>query len=213
MTMNSLENRHLTRALRLVALAAVLVVAQAAAAQDQAPQQLYESGQHAAVLARVDQERAQGQEALESTFIAAQAARRLDQSARAQAEYGRLAAGANPAWAAVGRAGIALEEGNLDAAQAAATEAVQLEDGLGFAHYTLGLVYVRRSNHEAAAQAFARAAEQMPSYAYAHYYAGLSFQRARNLNRAATHLEQFLQLAPNAPERAAVLAIMRSIRG
>lgn len=210
MTPKITAHRHLTKtlaALLLAGLAPLTLIAQESA------QQLFEAGQYDAALARVAEERAGGQDSLESTFIAAQAARRLDDAGRAIAEYERLAGGPNPAWAALGRAGAALERGDVDAAQAAATEAVQLEKGLGFAHYTLGLVHARRNNHEAAAQSFARAAERTPGFAYAHYYAGLSFQRVRNLNRTANHLEQFLQLAPDAPERGAVLAVLRSIRG
>lgn len=204
------SHRPLPKTLAALALAAL--VPTAAAAQESA-QQRFEAGQYVAVLARVAEERAAGQDALESTFLAAQAAHRLHDTGRTIEEYERIAASPNPAWAALGRAGAALERDDVDAAQAAATEAVQLEAGLGFAHYTLGLVYARRGSHEAAAQSFARAAERMPSFAYAHYYAGLSFQRVRNLNRTASHFEQFLQLAPEAPERAAVLAVLRSIRG
>ncbi|MDP1571186.1 MAG: hypothetical protein Q8L86_14425 [Vicinamibacterales bacterium] len=206
------RNRHLRSALGS-ALVALLAISTAAAAQDASPQALYEAGQYDAVLARVDAERGAGRESLESAFMAAQAARRLGQGDRVVQEYERLASSPNPAWAALGRAGAALERGDLDQAQGAAGEAIGLEGGLGFAHYQLGMVHARRNNHEAAGQAFARAAELMPSFAYAHYYAGLSFQRVKNINRMATHFEQFVQLAPNAPERTQVLVVLRSVRG
>lgn len=206
------RNRHLRSAL-VPAIVALLALASPASAQDASPQSLYEAGQYDAVLARVDAERGGGQESLESTFMAAQAARRIGQNDRLVQEYERLASSPNPAWAALGRSGAALERGDLDQAQGAAGEAVGLEPGLGFAHYQLGMVYARRNNHEAAGQTFAHAAELMPSFAYAHYYAGLSFQRVRNINRMATHFEQFAQLAPNAPERAQVLVVLRSVRG
>lgn len=198
----------------LAAAAAVsLAVAGGALAQERTIQQLFEAGQYEEVLARVAGERAAGSERLESAFLAAQAARRLERADRVVEEYERLAATDNPAWAAIGRSGVALQRELLPEALAAAAEAVRLQGSLGYAHYQLGLVHARLSSHEAAAQAFARAAEAMPAFAYAHYYAGLSFQRVKNLNRAATHFERFLQLAPEAPERTAVLAIMRSIRG
>ena len=206
-------HRHLKSALFALPLAGLLMLPQALSAQDPSPQQLYESGQDEAALARAEAERAQGQEALEATFVAAQAARRLKQTDRAVAEYQRMAESPNGAWAALGRSGVALEHGNMDEAQAHVSEAINLEGGLGYAHYQLGMVYARRNDHAAAAQAFARAAEIMPSFAYAHYQAGLSFQRAKNVNRMATHFEQFLQLAPDAPERTQVAVIMRSIRG
>ena len=63
------------------------------------------------------------------------------------------------------------------------------------------------------AAAFDRAAELNPSMAYAHYYGGLMHYRANRPDRMANHFEQFLKLAPNAPERPEVLQIMRTVRG
>ena len=39
-----------------------------------------------------------------------------------------------------------------------------------------------------------------------------AFQKANNLGRAETELGYFVKLAPEAPERAAVLAILRALR-
>jgi len=209
-------NCHLRRAIYALAFSSVLTLPAAAGVQEpQAPsvQQLYEAGNYDGVLQRVAEERAQGRDALESTFIAAQTLRRLDQNDRASEEYRRLAAQENPAWQLIGRSGAALEAGNTDEALAAATEAVNTANDLGFAHFQLGLVHARRNTHAAAAESFARAAELMPAFAYAHYYAGVSFQRVQNINRMAAYFETFLKLAPNAPERLAVIAIMRSVRG
>jgi tetratricopeptide (TPR) repeat protein len=209
-------NCHLTRALCALAAAIALALPAAAVAQDPQPpslQQLFEAGNYDGVLQRVAEERAQESHVLASTFLAAQAARRLDQNERAREEYQRLAAQENPAWQLIGQSGLALETGNSDEALASATEAVRVADDLGFAHFQLGLVHARRDTHDAAAQSFARAAELLPTFAYAHYYAGLSFQRVRDINRMAAYFESFLMLAPNAPERLAVIAIMRSVRG
>ena len=71
----------------------------------------------------------------------------------------------------------------------------------------------RRQDWKDAAAAFDRAAELAPGNAYAHYYGGLMHYRARRPDRMAIHFEQFLKLAPDAPERPEVLQIMRTVRG
>jgi len=186
----------------------------AAGAQDEPSslQRLFEAGRYESVLQRVAEERSDGNESPESTYLAAQAARRLDQDERTVEEYGRLASSDNEAWKLIGKAGAALESGDTGEALTAAAEAVEVDGDLGFAHYQLGLVHTKRNAYGPAAQAFARAADLMPAFAYAHYYAGLAFQRTKNINQMATHLEAFLKLAPNAPERLSVVAIMKSVR-
>jgi hypothetical protein len=51
-----------------------------------------------------------------------------------------------------------------------------------------------------------------PDFAYAHYYAALAYQRQRQLPKTAEHFDAFLRLAPDAPERSAVIAILRTIK-
>lgn len=202
------------RGAMLLAAACAIMLAAPASTQDRPSlQKLFEAGQYDGALQRVAEEREHGHQSLESTFIAALTQDRLEQADRARGEYERLANQDNPSWKMIGKSGCALASGNADDALAAATEAVRLEENLGYAHFQLGIVHARRNNHGGAAQSFARAAELMPSFAYAHYYAGLAYQRVKNINRMAAHFETFLQLAPNAPERLAVIAIMRSVRG
>jgi tetratricopeptide (TPR) repeat protein len=64
-----------------------------------------------------------------------------------------------------------------------------------------------------ATQAFERATELKPDLAYAHYYAGQAFHKQRNMSKAAEHYQQFLQLAPESPDRAAIQSILRTLRG
>ena len=40
--------------------------------------------------------------------------------------------------------------------------------------------------------------------AYAHYMAGMSFYKAKRVDKMAVYFENFLKLAPEAPERPAV---------
>ncbi len=219
-------HHHLGRTILVAAFSGVLALPLAVTAQERPSlQKLFEAGQYDATLQRVAEERGQGHASPESTFIAALAQHRLEQAGHPGEEYQRLAEQENPAWRMIGRSGIALDAGDLDEALATATEAVRLEEALaasteaakpegapGFAYFQLGLVQARRATYAPAAASFARAAELMPAFAYAHYYAGLSFQRVKDINLMAVHLESFLRLAPNAPERLAVVAIMRSVR-
>jgi Flp pilus assembly protein TadD len=63
-----------------------------------------------------------------------------------------------------------------------------------------------------AAQALGRATELKPDFAYAHFYAGQAYQKQRNLAKASEHYEYFAKLAPDSPDRAAVMAILRTLR-
>jgi tetratricopeptide (TPR) repeat protein len=80
-------------------------------------------------------------------------------------------------------------------------------------HQKLGLVYAKRQEWAQAAGEFDRVLQASPANAYAHYYGGLMEYRANHPDRMATHFEQFLKLAPDAPERPEVTQIMRTVRG
>jgi tetratricopeptide (TPR) repeat protein len=97
-----------------------------------------------------------------------------------------------------------------------AFHALEGGDGAGDnaqARYQLGLVESARNNQQEAADAFAKAAELNPQMAYAHYEAGMAFYKAKKVDRMAVYFENFLRIAPNAPERPAVQSIMRTVRG
>jgi tetratricopeptide (TPR) repeat protein len=125
----------------------------------------------------------------------------------------RIANSRNDAWHFIGLSAQQLLEGNSDASLESARAAVEMADARADAHYQLGLVLARQENWVPAAAAFDRAAEIEPAHAYAHYYGGLMHYRANRLDRMAIRFEQFLKLAPEAPERPEVLQIMRTIRG
>ena len=104
-------------------------------------------------------------------------------------------------------------DGNLDDAASAARRAVAADGNSAQARFQLGLVESARNNQQQAADAFAKATELDPQMAYAHYEAGMAFYRAKKVDRMAVYFENFLRLAPNAPERPAVQSIMKTIRG
>ena len=147
-----------------------------------------------------------------STYLAAQALIKLERSDRAVAELTRLRASENSAWRLVAESGEALI--NNDAARAVdlARRAIEDDGGNPFAHYQLGLAAGKANDWGTAVAGFTRAVELKPDLAYAHYYAGLAYQRQRQLSKTAEHFDAFLRLAPDAPERSAVLAVLRTIK-
>ena len=119
----------------------------------------------------------------------------------------------NDPWHFIGLSAQQLLEGQNDPAVESARRAVELAGDSPEAHYQLGLVLARREEWGEAATAFDRAGDIDPSNAYARYYGGLMHYRANRPDRMATRFEQFLKLAPEAPERPEVLSIMKTIRG
>jgi tetratricopeptide (TPR) repeat protein len=140
------------------------------------------------------------------------ARRKVDQHGEAKEDFGRLA-GAGEAWAAVGQSANLLIDGNLDGALEAARKGVAANGELAQAHYQLGLVLDARNENADAANAFARAAELQPMMAYAHYMAGMSFYKIKRVDKMANYFENFLKVAPMAPERAAVQSTLKTLRG
>ena len=168
---------------------------------------LFESGQFQAV---VDQTAADAP--AESQYLKGLAQLKLSQTDPAKDSFRVMASGGD-AWRSIGEAAIASLDGNQDAALEAARLAVERDGALWAAHYQLGVVLEARGDNAAAADAFARATEANPQIAYAHYNAAMNFYKASRVDRMAVYFENFLKLAPNAPERPAVESIMRTVRG
>jgi tetratricopeptide (TPR) repeat protein len=51
-----------------------------------------------------------------------------------------------------------------------------------------------------------------PNNAYAYYYAGIAFSNLKRPDKMADYFQNFLKLAPNAPEAAKVQSLLRSLR-
>ena len=178
-------------------------------AQDDAVRQLFEAGQYQqAIDATADTTEP------EALYVAAQSRQKLGATDEARDTYGQLAARPEAdVWHFIGLSGQQLLDGQTDAALEAAQQAAAMAGDLSAAHYQVGLVLARRRDWRGAADAFDRAAEMAPSHAYAHYYSGLMHYQAGRPDRMAIQFEQFLKLAPDAPERPEVLQIMRTVRG
>lgn len=198
--------RHLSMPLvaMLVAASALALAAQEAISI----QKLVERGALDEAVQRAEGER----ENPESTYLAAYALVKKADAGRANEEYSRLRDRGEDDWKAIGESGAAMLAGDLDGAMGAAERAVAANGENPYAHYQIGLVASRQENFERAAEAFGRATELKPDLAYAHYYAGLANNRLRRIPKVSQHLETFLRLAPDAPERSAVAAILRTLR-
>jgi tetratricopeptide (TPR) repeat protein len=191
-----------------VALVAGLAWAASSVAADQRPevQRLFQSGayEQAADAAR------DGDPA--STYLAAQALIKLERSDRAVAELTRLRGSENAAWRLIAESAEALINNDAGRAIEVARRAVEADGNNPFAQYQLGLGAAKATDWGTAVAAFTRALELKPDLAYAHYYAALAHQRQRQLSKTAEHFDAFLRLAPDAPERSAVLAVLRTIK-
>jgi tetratricopeptide (TPR) repeat protein len=195
---------------RRVVAAALLVVLPAAAVRSTAQEnarKVFEAGKYQAV---VEQTASDGSP--EAQYLKGLAHLKLNQPDVAKEAFGRLTAAAN-AWKSVGESAIALADGNQDAALAAAQAAVASNPDLAEAQYQLGVVLEAKGDRAGAADAFVKAAQANPQMAYAHYHAGMNFYEVKRIDQMAVYFENFLKLAPNAPERPAVESVMRTVRG
>jgi tetratricopeptide (TPR) repeat protein len=145
-----------------------------------------------------------------STYLAAQSLMKLDRNA--SGELARLRSNDQPAWRLVGESSEALAANDAGRAVDLARQATAADGGNPFAQYQLGLAASKAGDWGTAVAGFTKAIELKPDFAYAHYYAALAYQRQRQLPKTAEHFDAFLRLAPDAPERGAVLAILRTIK-
>ena len=194
-----------------MAMLVTLTVLSPAQQPELTPRALFESGKYQEA---IDKIKAQADAPKDQIYLRALAHRKLNQNEEAKETFNALGAGdEESAWKSIGVSGTALIDGNMDEASAAAKKAVELDGNSPQAQYQLGLVESARNSQAAAAAAFAKAAELDPQMAYAHYEAGMAFYKTKKIDRMAVYFENFLKLAPNAPEAPAVKSIMKTVRG
>jgi tetratricopeptide (TPR) repeat protein len=80
-----------------------------------------------------------------------------------------------------------------------------------FVLYELGLSYAVRNDFASAARIFDACIDTAPTFAYAYYQSALAYQRLDRADIMANRFDQFLRLAPNAPERPEVESVLRTI--
>jgi len=190
-------------------LAAALVFAQAG--EEPTIQSLFEAGKYQQV---IDQVSATEEPQPADVYLAGQSARKLDPPDldAAREWFGRLADGDENPWTFIGRSASAVVDGDSNKARADAQQAVQLGPTEFYAQYQLGLAYAESRDYANAATTFEKATMMDPSFAYAHYYGGLSYYQVKRIDKMSNFFERFLKLAPDAPERPAIEALMRSVR-
>jgi tetratricopeptide (TPR) repeat protein len=149
----------------------------------------------------------------EVLYTTAQSQQKMGANDQAVQTFSRLAERPEgDPWHFIGLSGRQMVEGNIDAAVASARQVVAMAPDLPYAHFQLGLVLARQQQWAEAAAAFDAASERQPTNAYAHYYSGMMHYRANRVDRMAVQFEQFLKLAPEAPERPEVVSIMRTLQ-
>jgi tetratricopeptide (TPR) repeat protein len=200
--------KNCTRNRSILARGVLLMLAGSTVAADQKAdvQRLFQSGAYEQAV-----EAAQGADPA-STFLAAQALIKLNRNDGAAAEMARLRSSGNQSWQLIGESGEALIANDAGRSVDLARRATEADGENPFAFYQLGLAASKAGDWGTADAAFSRTIQLKPDFAYAHYYAALVHQRLRQLPKAAEHFDAFLRLAPDAPERSAVLAIMRTLK-
>ena len=178
-------------------------------AQEASVQKLIERGALDEAVQRVEAER----DNPESTYLAAQAFLKMKNNDRAGETFAHLREAGGEDWKAIGESGATMVGGDQDAAMAAAERAIAANGDNPYGHYQAGMVANRQNNFQRAAEAFGRSVELKPDLAYGHYYAGMACQRIKEIAKMSEHLTMFLKLAPDAPERATVAAMLRTLRG
>lgn len=202
MAMHIVQNRQVLGAF----VVSVALSSSSVLAQKPEVQRLYQSGSYEqAVQAAQDGDPA-------STYLAAQSLMKLDRNDQANGELAKLRGSNQAAWKLVGESGEAMLANDAGRAVDLARRAVEADGNNPFAQYQLGLSASKASDWGTAVAGFTKAIELKPDFAYAHYYAALAYQRQRQLPKTAEHFDAFLRLAPDAPERSAVAAILRTIK-
>ena len=172
-------------------------------------QKLFEAGQYQRIV-----ESAQPDSDPAVLYTAAQSHQKLGENDRAMERYGALASrDEGDVWHFIGLSGQQLMQDDVAGSVESARHAVAMNGGMSEAHYQLGLALAKAQNWAQAAAEFDRVSELNPSNAYAQYYGGLMHYRANRPDRMAIRFEQFLKLAPDAPERPEVMQIMKTVRG
>ena len=193
---------------RLTALATLLIPTVVLAQDPGQIQRLFEAGKYQQVVDSTTPDSPP-----DVLYTTAQSQQRLGANDQAAQTFSRLAERpeADP-WHFIGLSGRQIVEGNADAAIASARQAVTMAPELPYAHFQLGLVLARQQAWAEAATEFDEVSARQPTNAYAYYYGGMMHYRASRVDQMAVHFEQFLKLAPEAPERPEVLSIMRTLQ-
>jgi tetratricopeptide (TPR) repeat protein len=168
---------------------------------------LYESGQYQQVVAS-----ASADPDPRVAYLRGQSQQKLGQPNDARQTYTQLAArpDSDP-WHFIGQSALALVDRDSAGALNASNQAVARNGSLSEAHFQRGLALTALQDMTGASAAFQKASDLDPYAAYPHFYAGLAYSKIKRADLTAQHFQTFLRLAPQAPERAEVQSILKTL--
>jgi tetratricopeptide (TPR) repeat protein len=145
-------------------------------------------------------------------YLVAQSQQKLRKPDDARRTYQKLSSRPDTdAWHFIGQSALDLLATNPDSAVTNANKAVTLGPSIAEAQYQRGLALSTKQQMADAAEAFQKASELDPAWSYPHYYAGIAYSKVKRADLTSTHFQAFLKLAPQAPERAEVQSILRTL--
>lgn len=112
----------------------------------------------------------------------------------------------------LGLARIAIENKDLDTADALINQAAEMDGGNADIPFNRGLMKASRKEYAESVKDLELAIQKNPENAYAHYYAGLSYNAMKRPDKMIEHFQKFVKLAPDAPEKARVQSILKTVR-
>ena len=195
------------KCLAVWSVAVVMAVTSTVASAQSESQKLFEAGNYGAVVERGSSG------APEDIYLAGLAHFKAGNNDGAGGEFRRLQEQGDEGWKSIGASAAAMAGGDGGGAVEAGRRATEQAGDNPYAHYQLGISALSAGDVDTAASELERATQLKPDFAYAHYYAGQAFQKQRNISKAGEHYQYFLRLAPDSPDRAAIQAIVRSMRG
>jgi tetratricopeptide (TPR) repeat protein len=146
-------------------------------------------------------------------WFAAQSQLRLGRRTEALDDFSRLAASdSDPGAQVAARLATARLTNDAAALDRLRGDAATFLDNV-FVQYELGLSDAAQNDFAGAARAFDRCTEIEPMFAYAYYQSALAYDHLNRGDLMANRFDRFVRLAPNAPERPQVDAILRTLAG
>ena len=105
-----------------------------------------------------------------------------------------------------------IQRKEFDRAQAAVDEAGKTGSEDGDFLFLRGMLRAATKNYRPAVEDLEAAVQKEPRNAYAHYYAALAYNGLKRPDKMVDHFQNFLRLAPDAPESRKVQSILKAVR-
>lgn len=112
----------------------------------------------------------------------------------------------------VAMAAAAIERRDTGKALELLNQAVEANPESAEAFHYRGMVKTQQKDFQGGIADLEKAIELDPTRAYTHYYLGLAYNGVKRPDKMAEHLQQFLKLAPNAPDADKVRSVLKAFR-